>query len=106
MRQAVINNAIPQAARDSKMANSSRTWLQIELPPNPFDLNPIENIWRCIKQKIYNGPHPPPKTIYQLRAAVARASMEITEAEVISVIKSMPWCIHECLEREMEITHW
>ncbi len=102
----VEDNATPHAASDSIKAKNSRTWIQISWPPNSPDLNPIENIWRRIKQKIYNGSHPRPKNIAQLRAVVARAWMEITDAERISAIQSMPWRIHECLERDGGHTHW
>jgi transposase len=102
----VEDNATPHAAISSKNSRSTRSWILIEWPPNSPDLNPIESIWRRIKQKIYNGRHLPPKNIAQLRAAVVRAWLEIPDAEIIAASQSMPWRIHECLQRNGGITHW
>ncbi len=102
----VEDNAKPHTAADCTRAKAARTWTHIEWPPNSPDLNPIENIWRRMKEKIYNGTNPSPKKIGELRSAVLRAWEELTDEDIVSEIQSMPWRIHECLEQNGGITHW
>lgn len=101
----VEDGAKPHTAEKCKKAKESRTWIRIEWPPNSPDLNPIENIWRMIKQKIYQGRNRP-KTIAELREAVRKAWEELSDEVIISEIQSMPWRIHECLNRNGGITRW
>ncbi len=68
----IEDNARPHTADDCEVAKDSRLWMRITFPPNSPHLNPIENIWRKIKQNIYHGRNPPPKKISELRAAVLR----------------------------------
>ncbi len=102
----VEDNAKPYTADDCEAAKNSRPWIRITWPPNSPDLNPIENIWRRIKQKIYGSGNPRPRKIAELRAAVQKAWDKLTDEEVRSEIASMPFRIHECLKRNGGITKW
>lgn len=101
----VEDNARPHTEKFCMAEKDSRPWIRVEWPPNSPDLNPIENIWRRMKEKIYKGPNPP-KKIGDLREAVLKAWDEITRDEIVGEIHSMPWRIHECYNRRGGITHW
>jgi transposase len=102
----VEDNARPHTAEACERAKNLRSWIRIEWPPNSPDLNPMENVWRVLKQKIYQGKNPRPRRIGELREAIQKAWNELTNEEVISFIESMPWRIHECLKANGGMTRW
>ncbi len=69
----VEDNAKPHTADNCLAAKNSRPWIKITWPAKSPDINPIENIWQRIKQKIDGSKNPRPRKIAALRTAVQKA---------------------------------
>lgn len=65
-------------------------------PPNSPDLNPIENLWSILKQRIRSRPHPP-TSVDELKQAVQEAWDSITIDEINALVQSMPERVQQVL---------
>lgn len=74
-------------------------------PPSSPDLNPIENIWGLLKQRI-NRRIPQPHTKEALRAAVLDEWDKITVEEIQHYVDTMPRRIQEVLAVDGGHTKW
>ena len=74
-------------------------------PATSPDLNPIENIWRLLKQRISaNGGGALKKE--ELKAALQKEWDALTVEEIRKVIGSMPERVKQCQERRGYQTAW
>lgn len=66
------------------------TWIpMLPHPPKSPDVNPLENIWHILKDRIRARPHPP-TSISELKLAVREAWESITIEEINLHVHSMP----------------
>lgn len=84
-------------------ANSVKAWFKektlrpLEWPPKSPDLNAIEHLWVIIDKKLAQDP---PKTLAELESAITKAWNEISTAEVVNLIESMPKRVEACIQAQ------
>ncbi|KAG0890664.1 hypothetical protein G6F66_012490 [Rhizopus arrhizus] len=59
-------------------------------PPQPPDLNPIENMWQLLKRRLFRNYDCPPCGIHELWDRIGHTWYQITAEECQKFIKSMP----------------
>ncbi|KAH0603170.1 uncharacterized protein H6S33_008174 [Morchella sextelata] len=69
------------------------------------DLNPIENIWNLLKNRI-NMRSPHPKGVDEMRVAITDEWNRITEDELLECIDTMPERIAAVIEADGGHTRW
>jgi transposase len=77
----------------------------IEWPPYSPDLNPIEHVWKWMKDWIALN-YPGELTRDTLREAVYAAWDAVPEDFLESLVRSMPSRVRECYQRNGGITHY
>lgn len=83
------DNALPHKAK------TTIAWLQderislLDWPASSPDLNPIENVWALMKERI-NRRRPRPATLETMRVAIQEEWDAISPTEIDSYISSMP----------------
>lgn len=66
------------------------TWLPLfPHPPSSPDINPLENLWDLLKDRIKERPHPP-TNVNELKVAVQEAWDSLTIEEINQYVHSMP----------------
>lgn len=66
------------------------TWVPLfPHPPASADINPLENLWTLLKDRIQERPHPP-TSVEELKIAVREAWDSITIEEINRYVHSMP----------------
>ena len=66
----------------------------IDWPPSSPDCNPIENVWRLMKQRIRKR-NPFPATMESLKIAIQEKRDFITPEELPSLVNSIPTRVRE-----------
>jgi transposase len=82
------DNAGAHGARDTQTELRNRGIEVIAWPASSPDLNPIENIWQRIKQRLRRR-HECPHNVEELKALVADEWSRITIEEIRDLIKTM-----------------
>lgn len=80
------------SAHRANITKAERAWNRmpsLEWPPSSPDLNPIENIWELLKDKL-DERVPRPKGTDQMRVAILEEWERITTTDLLKHIDSMP----------------
>lgn len=92
------DNAPPHKAKSTLDLINIFKWETMIWPPFSPDLNPIENLWQVIKNRVYSGSSF--KSIEELQDAVEEIWYDLDQSEIlINLIKSMPHRMREVIRR-------
>jgi hypothetical protein len=73
--------------------------------PNSPDLNPIENLWKILKDTVQHGSICP-KNTSDLRVVIARGWKIISGQKLLLLCHSMPTRLQAVIEASGGHTHW
>lgn len=93
------DNAPCHVSKRSMRCLAQNGIMVFEHPPSSPDLNPIENLWHILKDRIRDLPHQP-TSISELKDAVKAAWDSITLEEINNLVFSMPHCVQAVLAAE------
>jgi transposase len=99
------DNAPGHAAAVSRERLSQLGIERLPWPPASPDLNPIENIWQVMKQKLRRY-DPPITTIQQLQEAVQKEWDAIDWVQILRLIETMPERIKAVIAAKGGHTKW
>lgn len=87
-----------------KAWRESRSLVKLEWPANSPDLNPIENVWRLLKDEVQCCNRP--KNVEQMKIALEAAWQGISAEKLESLVSSMPERIKAVLKAKGGATRW
>lgn len=99
------DNAPCHTAKFSTAARNRLLIPKIPWPPQSPDLNPIENLWRIIKNRI-NQRDPPIRSKLDLQKALQEEWDRLTPADFDHLIISMQKRVAECIKARGGSTHY
>lgn len=97
------DNAPIHKSRSTLAFLNSKNVNLLDWPPCSPDLNPIENVWKMMKDVVHKKR---PKTKIQLEAAIKSAWAELDQEKIKSLIDSMPRRVKDCLAAKGKITKY
>lgn len=77
---------------------------KFDWPPNSPDLNPIENVWRIVKDKLRH--YDRPRSSQEMIQTVTTVWNEVSEDELFRLISSMPDRLKAVIEAKGGNTRW
>lgn len=93
----LLDNAPAHTARSTKQFFTSKGIQVIQgWPPNSPDLNPIENVWAWMKQRVYSKQY---NTLAELKAAVLETWQEVPDSMCSNLMHSLQKRKAICIER-------
>jgi transposase len=92
------DNAPPHVAKETKELLDFFQWKTLQWPPSSPDLNPIENLWQCIKFHVYAGSEF--HTIEELKDKVFSVWESFDRSPILTnLIRSMPGRMREVIRK-------
>jgi len=79
--------------------------LKLNWPPAPLDLNPIENVWFLLKDRL-NKRHPQPQALEGMGEAIKEEWDGISEVHLLTFVDSMPERIQAVITASGGHTRW
>lgn len=110
MQEDVANLVLMEDGAPVHRSNAPKAWqesrslVKLEWPANSPDLNPIENVWRLLKDDVQLRHRP--KNVEQMKAALEVAWKGIPAEKLESLVSSMPERIKAVLQAKGGSTHW
>lgn len=93
------DNAPPHRAVKTKEGLEEQSFSTIDWPALSPDLNPIENVWGLLVQKVYVGGKQY-FSVPALKAAIQKAWDELTQEELAPFLNSMRKRLCQVIERQ------